>query len=66
VFNTIPILVVWPVSVSYRYSVVGILVGIMTKCFCLAYNLVGTPFLNNLVGTSMFLKKGAEMHQKGG
>ncbi len=31
VFDTIPILAVWPVSVSYRYSVVGISVGI-TDC----------------------------------
>jgi hypothetical protein len=28
VFDTIPIMAVWPVSVSYQHSVVGILVGI--------------------------------------
>jgi hypothetical protein len=36
------------------------------KVFCLAYNLWGIPFLNNLAGTPMFLKKGASMHQKVG
>ncbi len=33
VFDTIPILAVWPVLVRYRHSMVGILVGIMTKFF---------------------------------
>ncbi len=65
-FDTIPILAVWFVLVSYRYSVVGILNGIMAKFFCLAYELAGIPFLNNLAGTSVFLKKWDRMHQKGG
>ena len=34
--------------------------------FCLTDDLAGTPFLNNLVGPPIFLKKGARMHQKGG
>ncbi len=63
VFDTIPILAVWPVLVRCQHSVVGILVWIMTKFFCLAYDFVGTPFLNNLVGTPMFLKKGAGSSQ---
>jgi hypothetical protein len=58
VFDTIPILAVGPVPVSCQHSVVGILVGI----FYLADDLAGTPFLNKLVGTPVFLKKGARMH----
>jgi hypothetical protein len=38
----------------------------MTKYFCLAGNLAGTPFLNKLAGTPPFLKKWARMHRKGG
>jgi hypothetical protein len=38
----------------------------MTKFFCLSDDLAGTHFLNKLMGTPTFLKKGARMHQKGG
>ncbi len=33
VFDTIPILAVWPVLVSYQHSVVGILVGVTDYIF---------------------------------
>jgi hypothetical protein len=53
-----PILAVWLVSVSYwhRHLVVGILVGILVDTVPFWQepsfdDLVGTPFLNNLVGT---------------
>jgi hypothetical protein len=56
-FDTIPILAVWPVLASYRHLVVGIFVGIFgTVNFWqeLSFeDLVGTPFLNNLVGTPL-------------
>ncbi len=41
-------------------------------CYCklwrdVSFNdLAETPFLNNLAGTPLFLKRGAAMHQKGG
>ncbi len=67
--DTIPILVVWLVSVSYRYTVVGILVGIFgTVSFWweLSFDdLAGTHFLNNLAGTAFFLKRGARFIKKG-
>ncbi len=62
VFDTIAILAVWPISVSYRHSVVDISVGFTDYVFCLADELAGTPFLNNLVGTPIFLKKVAQMN----
>ena len=62
VFDTIPILAVWPVSVSYRHSVVGILVGITDYVFCLADDLARTLFLSDLAGTSIFLKMGAMLY----
>ncbi len=66
VFNTIPILAVWPILVSYRNSVVGIFGWYYDYFFFLADNFGGTPLLNNLAGTPIFHKKGAGMHSKGG
>ncbi len=62
-FDTIPILAIWPVLVGYQHLVVGISVGIfgiVNVWWELSFdNLAGTPFLNHLAGTPFFLKKGA-------
>ena len=67
--DTIPLLAVWPVSVSYHHSVVGIsfFFGTVNFWWELSFDkLAGTPFFNNLEGTPFFLQKEGWVNHKGG
>ncbi len=57
VFDTIPILAVWLVSVSYLHSEIGISVGIMTKFFC-RLRFGGNFFFEQYGGNSYVSQKG--------